>query len=105
MGVSIILFVLFIGVLVGFVKTNIATFEAGDSFGQDTECSSGQNATSCAEEALSSGTFFSQLFDAAVLPFDDVPAIFNVLWILVMVALLSMAVLLIVDSQVPLLSE
>lgn len=104
-GVSILLFILFIGVFVAFVKTDVVAFDQQGSYGQETECPTGTNATECAETAQSSGTFFAELFEAAVLPFDDVPAIFNALWILVMVALLSMAVLLIVDSQVPLLSE
>lgn len=102
-GVSIILFVLFVGVLVAFVKTDIVNFDSEeDAF--TTNCTEG-NATSCSEEAQSSSDFFGQLFDATIEPFDDVPAIFNALWLLVMVALLSMAVLLIIDSQVPLLSE
>lgn len=101
-GVVIILFLLVLNLLLAFIQTGAAEAE-----GFDQDCA-GQNATECAEDAQSQGAFFATLFSVTVQaqPFgEDAPFILNLLAFIVMLTLLSTAVLLIVSSFIPTLSE
>lgn len=100
-GVILILFVLVVNLFVAFIETGATSAD-----GFDASCSG--NATQCQADAQGQAGFFSNLFDAAVSPFDGEGAaldLINGVWLLVMITLLSLGVLLIVLSVVPLTSE
>lgn len=96
-GVSIVLFLLVITTVMAFIRVGTASAETIPG------CGTG-NATSC--ENVGRTTFFEAVRDVSVGNIDDdAPPIINVLWLLIMATLLTAAVLLIVTSFVPLLSE
>lgn len=98
-GISIILFVIVVGLFNAFVQTGTAS---GDGFGED--CS-GDNATACAEDAQSRGDFLDTLRAATIEPFPGAPDFINTTWALVGITLLTAGILLVVFSFIPLTSE
>jgi hypothetical protein len=102
MGVGIILFLIVLNLLLAFIQTGVAS---GTGF--DNPCE-GQNATQCGSEAASQSDFFDALFSVSVAaqPFGpDAPTVINLLAFIIMLTALSMAVLLIITSFIPTLSE
>jgi len=102
-GVSIVLFLIVINLLLAFIQTGSTTAQ-----GFSSGCSSSQNATACSADAADRADFFAALRSVTVQaqPFGaDAPAIFNVVFFVVSITMLTTAILLIVSSFIPLLSE
>lgn len=104
-GVLIVMFVLVTSFIAGTVSA-LYQSTSGPAAASFTKCSTANNFTTCQDVGKSS--FLSQVFSASILPFgasDGLGGFLSVVWLLVMGLLLVAAVLLIVTSFVPTLSE
>lgn len=98
-GVSIILFVIVVGLFNAFIQNGSAT---GSGF--DESCS-GDNATACAEDAQSRTDFLDTLRAATIEPFPGAPTFINTTWFIIGLTMLTSGILLVIFSFIPWTSE